>query len=64
MVAEALVYTVLSESDYRVCLVQVMGDELKPFLAGLRVSKIKLVTAYVDQAQAQRRRFAAQSSQA
>ena len=64
MVAEALVYTVLSESDYRVCLVQVMGDELKPFLAGLRVSKIKLVTAYVDQAHAQRRRFAAQTSQA
>ena len=35
---------------------QVMGDDLKPFLAGLRVSKIKLVTAYVEQAQSQKRR--------
>ncbi|DBB01644.1 hypothetical protein WJX77_005003 [Trebouxia sp. C0004] len=35
---------------------QVMGDDLKPFLAGLRVSKIKLVTAYVEQAQSQQRR--------
>ena len=64
MAAKALATTALNGSNYRVSLVQVMGDELKPFLAGLRVSKIKLVTAYVDQAQAQRRRFAAQSSQA
>lgn len=34
---------------------QVMGGDLKPFLTPLRVSKIKLVTAYVEQAQAQRR---------
>lgn len=34
-----------------------MGDDLKPFLAGLRVSKVKLVTAYVEQAQSQRRRL-------
>ena len=33
---------------------QVMGDDLKTFLTPLRVSKIKLVTAYVEQAQAQR----------
>ena len=35
---------------------QVMGDDLKPFLVGLQVSKIKLVTAYVEQAQSQQRR--------
>lgn len=53
------VFSCITDTNVRV---QVMGDDLKPFLAGLRVSKIKLVTAYVEQAQAQRRRITSASA--